>query len=81
MYPRGLSGPPVVTFTIVVEVKCACHLYEGSICHRLNVYKMKNGIHEARGKKEFNFNMRCAWHRLVVSFWDCYYSDGKLMPL
>ena len=33
----------------VVEVMCACQIYEGSICHRLNVYE-KNGK-EVRGKK------------------------------
>ena len=38
----------------VVEVMYACHIYEGSICHRLNVLE-KNGK-EARGKKS---KVRC----------------------
>ena len=39
----------------VIEVMCACQIYEGSICHRLNVLKEKNGK-EARGKKR---KVRC----------------------
>ena len=38
----------------VVEVMCACQMYEGSICHRLKV--CENNGKEARGKKR---KVRC----------------------
>ena len=39
MCPRGLSGPPAVTLT--KWLKCACQIYEGSICHRLKRFRRR----------------------------------------
>ena len=47
MCPRENSGPPAVTLTKWLKW-CVHEIYEGSICHRLNVEE--NGK-EARGKK------------------------------
>ena len=52
--PSGKFWPTSSDTHQVVEVMCACQIYEGSICHRLNVEE-ENGK-EARGKK---IKMRC----------------------
>ena len=54
---------------LVVEVMCTWKIYEGSICHRLNVWEKNEK--EARGKKK---KVRCM-HRLVLSFLGLFYSD------
>ena len=49
-----------------LQVKCACQIYEGSICHHLTVYE-KHGK-EANGKERKGGAM--PRYLLVVSFCD-----------